>query len=168
MAFIDARNTINFDNSSINISFIIQNIASPKTYSFLKKLKENKKSQSTDPTLFSHEIRITEFIFLGLNCFSLYCSVTSCFFFFLLVFMASLRSWGWCLFKSEAVSIDMKYDSFLTIKWAMSWENLFSPYANNIKGADQPAHLRSLIYTFCILISTFVVCCLDIIITASF
>ena len=24
-------------------------------------------------------------------------------------------------------------------KWATSWENLFSPYANN-KGADQPAH----------------------------
>ena len=34
-----------------------------------------------------------------------------------------------------------------------SWENLFMPYANN-KGADQPAHLRSLI-------STFVVRCLD-------
>ena len=28
--------------------------------------------------------------------------------------------------------------------WASSWENLFLPYANN-KGADQPAHLRSLI-----------------------
>ena len=40
-----------------------------------------------------------------------------------------------------------------TAKWAMSWENLFLPYANN-KGADQPAHLRSLI-------STFVVRCLD-------
>ena len=34
----------------------------------------------------------------------------------------------------------------LTI-WAMSWENLFLPYANN-KGADQPAHLRSLISAF--------------------
>ena len=31
-------------------------------------------------------------------------------------------------------------------KWAMSWENLFMPYANN-KGTDQPAHLRSLIST---------------------
>ena len=31
--------------------------------------------------------------------------------------------------------------------WAMSWENLFMPYANN-KGADQPAHLHSLISTF--------------------
>ena len=30
------------------------------------------------------------------------------------------------------------------LKWAMSWENLFMPYANN-KGADQPAHPRSLI-----------------------
>ena len=40
--------------------------------------------------------------------------------------------------------------------WAMSWENLFMPYANN-KGADQPAHPRSLI-------SIFVVRCLDSII----
>ena len=31
--------------------------------------------------------------------------------------------------------------------WATSWENLFKPYANN-KGADQPAHPRSLISTF--------------------
>ena len=37
--------------------------------------------------------------------------------------------------------------------WAMSWENLFMPYANN-KGAVQPAHPRSLI-------SAFVVRCLD-------
>ena len=33
------------------------------------------------------------------------------------------------------------------VKWATSWENLFMPYANN-KGADQPAHPRSLISTF--------------------
>ena len=33
------------------------------------------------------------------------------------------------------------------IIWAMSWENLFSPHANN-KNADQPAHPRSLISTF--------------------
>ena len=38
-----------------------------------------------------------------------------------------------------------------------SWENLFMPYANN-RGADQPAHL-------CSLISTFVVRCLDSIIS---
>ena len=31
--------------------------------------------------------------------------------------------------------------------WAMSWENLFMPYANN-KGADQSAHLRSPISAF--------------------
>ena len=37
--------------------------------------------------------------------------------------------------------------------WATSWENLFLPYANK-KGADQPAHRRSLI-------STFIVRCLD-------
>ena len=30
---------------------------------------------------------------------------------------------------------------------ATSWENLFMPYANN-KGADQPAHPRSLISAF--------------------
>ena len=41
-------------------------------------------------------------------------------------------------------------------RWATSWENLFLPYANN-KGADQPAHPRSLI-------SAFVICCLDSII----
>ena len=40
--------------------------------------------------------------------------------------------------------------------WATSWENLSMPYANN-KGADQPAHPRSLI-------SAFVVRCLDSII----
>ena len=43
-----------------------------------------------------------------------------------------------------------------TVIWAKSWANLFVPYANN-KGADQPAHPRSLI-------STFVVHCLDSII----
>ena len=42
------------------------------------------------------------------------------------------------------------------IIWATSWQNLLFPYANN-KGADQPAHLRSLI-------SAFVVHCLDSII----
>ena len=40
--------------------------------------------------------------------------------------------------------------------WAMSWENLFLPYANN-KGADQPAHPHSVI-------SAIVVRCLDSII----
>ena len=41
-------------------------------------------------------------------------------------------------------------------KWSTSWKNLLLQYANN-KGADQPAHL-------CSLISTFVVRCLDSII----
>ena len=51
-----------------------------------------------------------------------------------------------------------KLHSYLKINiiWATSWENLFMPYANN-KGADQPAHPRSLI-------SAFVVHCLDSII----
>ena len=34
-----------------------------------------------------------------------------------------------------------------TTIWAMSWETLFMPYANN-KGADQPVHPRSLIIAF--------------------
>ena len=40
--------------------------------------------------------------------------------------------------------------------WAMSWENLFMPYAKK-KGADQPVHL-------CSLISAFIVPCLNSII----
>ena len=36
------------------------------------------------------------------------------------------------------------YSEDWQIIWAMSWENLFMPYANN-KGADQPAHPHSLI-----------------------
>ena len=46
------------------------------------------------------------------------------------------------------------------IIWATSWVNLFMPYANN-KGTDQPVHARSLI-------STFVVRCLDSIISLVF
>ena len=50
------------------------------------------------------------------------------------------------------------YDQFIYYgyKWATSWENLLLQYTNN-KGADQPAHPRSLI-------SAFVVRCLDSII----
>ena len=40
-----------------------------------------------------------------------------------------------------------------TLIWATPWENLFMTYAND-KGADQPAHLRSLI-------SAFLIHCLD-------
>ena len=40
--------------------------------------------------------------------------------------------------------------------WATSWDNLLLPYGNN-KGADEPAHL-------CSLISAFIVRCLDSII----
>ena len=35
----------------------------------------------------------------------------------------------------------------MVVIWGTSWENLFLPYANN-KGADQPAHPRSLISAF--------------------
>ena len=45
----------------------------------------------------------------------------------------------------------------LSAIWATSWKNLFMSYANN-KGADQPALPRSLI-------SAFVVCCLESIIS---
>ena len=45
---------------------------------------------------------------------------------------------------------------YVVFNWTTFWENLFMPYANN-KGADQLAHLRSLI-------GTFVVHCLDSII----
>ena len=48
------------------------------------------------------------------------------------------------------------YDA-TSIIWAASWQKLFLAYAND-KGADQPAHPRSLI-------STFVVRCLDSIIS---
>ena len=37
--------------------------------------------------------------------------------------------------------------NILEYQWATLWENLFIPYANN-KGADQPAHPRSLINAF--------------------
>ena len=40
-----------------------------------------------------------------------------------------------------------KFQTVADIKWAMSWENLLLPYANN-KAGDQPAHLRSLISDF--------------------
>ena len=48
--------------------------------------------------------------------------------------------------------IRQRYDIFIW-KWSTSWENLFLSYVN-YKGADQPAHARSLI-------SAFVVRCLD-------
>ena len=55
---------------------------------------------------------------------------------------------------SQCISIHSQYAGFKIIHCskyirALSWENLFLPYANN-KGADQPAHLRSLISAFVI------------------
>ena len=58
----------------------------------------------------------------------------------------------WCT-KMPRCTLYHIRTSFCKNIWATSWENLFMPYANN-KGADQPAHARSLI-------STFVVRCLD-------
>ena len=59
------------------------------------------------------------------------------------------------LVNISGISVKCKllpFDSDVII-WATSWQNLLLPYANN-KGADQPAHL-------CSLISVFVVRCLD-------
>ena len=44
--------------------------------------------------------------------------------------------------------------------WTTSWENLFNPFANN-KGADQPAHPRSLISAFFFFFFFFFWFCLD-------
>ena len=51
----------NLNVLTTNISFRIQNVASPKTCSVLKKNKKttNKSLPTDDPTLFSHEIGIT-------------------------------------------------------------------------------------------------------------
>ena len=57
----------------------------------------------------------------------------------------------WCI----VILLDFSIKQLI---WASSWKNLFIPYANN-KGADQPAHPRSLIRTF-------VVRCLDSIISS--
>ena len=46
----------------------------------------------------------------------------------------------------EAIPVFSSLDGKMSV-WATSWENLFLPYANN-KGADQPAHPRSLISAF--------------------
>ena len=64
---------------------------------------------------------------------------------------SAIISWDGSNDKKGDVQKSQKY------KWATSWENLFLPYANN-KGADQPAHPRSLI-------SAFVIRCLDSIIS---
>ena len=60
----------------------------------------------------------------------------------------------WLLCRRPEVTCPFRWHD--RIIWATSWENLFMPYANN-KGADQPAHLSSLI-------SAFVSHCLDSII----
>ena len=66
-----------------------------------------------------------------------------------------LPKWGWNRKQDLVLSLThcRSITSSNNLIWATSWENLFMPYANN-KGADQPAHPRSLI-------SAFVVRCLD-------
>ena len=55
---------------------------------------------------------------------------------------------------SYQIRLKLAYSATVSILIrALSWDNLFSPYANN-KGEDQPVHPRSLI-------STFVARCLD-------
>ena len=61
-----------------------------------------------------------------------------------------------CLFLLLSCTSDMWASVAEVEIWATSWENMFMIYAND-KGADQPAHPRSLI-------STFVVRCLESII----
>ena len=67
-----------------------------------------------------------------------------------LLFAYSIRQvFTWCgsyvnMLRYKANS---NFKLLFCIIWATSWENLFMPYANN-KGADQPAHPRSLIGTF--------------------
>ena len=51
------------------------------------------------------------------------------------------------VFWQKEIKIPCKIDVKPDIIWAMSWQNLFMPYANN-KGAGQPAHPRSLISAF--------------------
>ena len=63
---------------------------------------------------------------------------------------AQINSKGWTNVYLMKLTSDRYSCIFI---WAMSWENLFMPYANN-KGADQPVHPHSLI-------SAFVVRCLD-------
>ena len=66
------------------------------------------------------------------------------------LFLGVVLLWSSPACKQGFVS-EKKYLSWNN--WAMSLENLFMPYANN-KGADQPAHPRSLI-------NVFLVRCLD-------
>ena len=58
--------------------------------------------------------------------------------------------------KRSVIAREITWSGWAEINWATSWKNLFMQYVNN-KGADQPAHSRSLM-------STFVVRCLDSII----
>ena len=58
----------------------------------------------------------------------------------IIVFFSS----SWCHWKALILACGSSWTSPL---WATSWENLFAPYVNN-KGADHPAHLRSLISAF--------------------
>ena len=55
--------------------------------------------------------------------------------------------YDWILFHRMNNKINIVTCGDSLIIWATSWENLFLPYANN-KGADQPAHPRSLISAF--------------------
>ena len=62
--------------------------------------------------------------------------------------------WNWNKQNSKVLCSSLQsLEKKINIIRAMSWENLFLPYTNN-KGADQPAHARSLI-------SALVVRCLD-------
>ena len=70
--------------------------------------------------------------------------------------LSSTDGYDWGLPMEDMCVCVLRFHVPFNIFWAMSWENLFMPYAKN-KGADQPAHP-------CSLISTFVVRSLDCII----
>ena len=55
----------------------------------------------------------------------------------------------WKNCQGENLDITIHTSRYIRRVWATSWENLSMPYANN-KGADQPAHPRSLISAFVI------------------
>ena len=67
---------------------------------------------------------------------------------FLFIFWLITGPLTWSTELVSAVKVSPTMFSLVTNPvWAKSWENLFMPYANN-KGADQPAHPRSLISAF--------------------
>ena len=79
-------------------------------------------------------------VILRIACFDLKCPLFTCLDF-------------WHRLSSIPISLHLSVQKFMSFEPRTSCENLFMSYVNN-KDADQPAHL-------CSLISIFVICCLD-------